>query len=641
MKLKLIFLFITTVCTMISAAAGYHAPIKSVTVYDSSAMVKRGITVNIPAGKSVLTLNGLPQSADSNSISAAIGSPDVTITAVSLRYKVQPQPADSDVEKCRLALIKAAEARDHNRDHIRQVEAEIRRLKQLSPTAPQRKADGKPKEYDPAAADAFLRYIADALATQYKTLRELEKKADILEKELTIADETFQKLFSRNQISNITAEISLDAKKAVRAPLEISYLIRNASWYPAYELRINPENEQVQLACYALLKQSTGENWQNIPLFFSSAIPSVSADLPQLATKKITERFEAPTPQPRPVYQPRIRKSKAAFGKIYGAKLRPVKAADQAPAMEKQYICQQGIWTNTIQFNDGSQIIICEPLQQISDDTITYRTKDGKTASLDLKKIRQISAVSVASQGLDYPAHTLKNPASTSAGLDFKFASAAPVNAPSNGQYQKIPLTTKTLKGMVYYHFVPGKSIHAYRKCKVYPEKALPLLAGPANIFYGSEFIGNTSLPTILPTESRYFTVNVGVDQRIKVNRTTRQKAENTGMFTDLRKTAFEIETTFRNTTGKSMKYEFLEQIPSSATDKIKITGRFLDNVPLKNSGTFGRDVMKNLSPGATARHVVKFSVEYPANYIITHRIGNGRPTPGFGVEDDAAKVQK
>lgn len=89
------------------------------------------------------------------------------------------------------------------------------------------------------------------------------------------------------------------------------------------------------------------------------------------------------------------------------------------------------------------------------------------------------------------------------------------------------------------------------------------------------------------------------------------------------------------------MKYEFLEQIPSSATDKIKITGRFLDNVPLKNSGTFGRDVMKNLSPGATARHVVKFSVEYPANYIITHRIGNGRPTPGFGVEDDAAKVQK
>ena len=640
MKIKqIILLTVFSVCAVVSAVE-YNAPIKSVTVYDSSAMVKRGIMVNIPAGKSVLTLEGLPRAADSNSIAAMIGSPDVTITSVALRYKVQPPPVDSDVAKCRQAVMKATDARDHNRDHIQQIEAEIQRLKNLTPTAPQRKADGKPKEYDPAAADAFLRYIADALATQYKTLRDLEKKAEKLEKELTIANETFQKLFSRNQIAKITAEISVDAKKAVRAPLEVTYLIPNASWYPAYELRIDPENDQVQLASYALLKQSTGENWQNIPLFFSSAIPSVSADLPQLAKRKITERFESPVPQPLPVYQPRLRKSQEAR-RNYKANLRSMKEKAQAPTVEKQYIRQQGIWANTIQFNDGRQITIHEPLQQISDDTITYRTADGTTTSLDLKKVRQISAVSVASQGLDYPTRSLKNPATASAGLDFKFASATPVNAPSNGQYQKIPLTTKTLKGMVYYHFVPGKSKHAYRKCNVYPKEALPLLAGPANIFYGSELVGNTDLPTILPTESRFFTVNVGVDQRIKVKRTVQKKAENTGMFTDLRKTAFEIETTFRNTTGKSMKYEFLEQVPATSTDKIKITGISLDNAPLKNTGTFGRGLIKHLFPGATARHVVKFTIEYPADHIITHRIGYRRPMPGFGVEDENANVQK
>ena len=129
MKIKqIILLTVFSVCAVVSAAE-YNAPIKSVTVYDSSAMVKRGIMVNIPAGKSVLTLEGLSRAADSNSIAAMIGSPDVTITSVALRYKVQPPPVDSDVAKCRQAVIKATDARDHNRDHIQQIEAEIQRLK--------------------------------------------------------------------------------------------------------------------------------------------------------------------------------------------------------------------------------------------------------------------------------------------------------------------------------------------------------------------------------------------------------------------------------------------------------------------------------------------------------------------------------
>ena len=617
-----------TAVSFCSFAAEYNAPIRAVTVYDSSALITRGTTVNLPAGTSVITIPGLLNTINSKTLTAKIISPDAAVSSVALRYKVQPPPANAEVTKCRLALETAEQAYGHNQDQQKQVRDEIQRLQKLSPAAPPRKADGKPQQYDPAAADALLTYIQTSLTAQYNALRELEKQGETLNRNRITAREAYNKLKSQNHITKVTAEITVHARQAVRAPLEITYQIHHVSWYPAYEIRVNPENHLVQISSFAILQQSTGENWQNIPVCFSTAIPSLSADLPQLTTKKITEQFVTPQPvAARSRFMMRKEKHYAPQAAAYSQDTNTAGA-------QNSYIKQQGIWKNTIQFNNGKELTINEPLEQVSDDTIQYRTASGQTATINLNEVKQISAVSTATQGLDYPIHKLKNPAKATAGLDFKFHSAAPVNAPSNGEYQKIPLTTQTLQGTMYYHFIPHYSRHAYRKCEIVPEKTMAILAGPAGIFYGSEFIGNTDLQTILPSEGKKFTVNVGVDQRIKLKRTISKKAEDTGVFTDLRKTSFRIETTFSNPTGKSMKYELIEQIPATSTDKIRITDIKLDNTTLKHTGKYGQDDMKTLAPGAAAKHVLTYTIQYPANYIITHRIHGGRPIPGFGLEE-------
>jgi hypothetical protein len=82
------------------------------------------------------------------------------------------------------------------------------------------------------------------------------------------------------------------------------------------------------------------------------------------------------------------------------------------------------------------------------------------------------------------------------------------------------------------------------------------------------------------------------------------------------------------------MKYEFIEQIPATSTDKIRITNIKLNNTALKHTGKYGQGTKKTLAAGATAKHVLTFTIEYPANHIITHRIRNGRPMPGFGLEE-------
>lgn len=56
-----------------------------------------------------------------------------------------------------------------------------------------------------------------------------------------------------------------------------------------------------QLAYYGLITQNTGEDWVNIPLSLSTAVPSQGGTIPTLGTKEIS--FKQPPPPPAPVVQ--------------------------------------------------------------------------------------------------------------------------------------------------------------------------------------------------------------------------------------------------------------------------------------------------------------------------------------------------
>ncbi|HEY0093401.1 MAG TPA: mucoidy inhibitor MuiA family protein [Archangium sp.] len=70
-----------------------------------------------------------------------------------------------------------------------------------------------------------------------------------------------------------------------------------ARWFPAYELRLEPEANRVQVAFSGRVSQQTGEDWEDAALTLSTAIPATATTAPELPTWKIgqRERF-IPTP---------------------------------------------------------------------------------------------------------------------------------------------------------------------------------------------------------------------------------------------------------------------------------------------------------------------------------------------------------
>lgn len=95
----------------------------------------------------------------------------------------------------------------------------------------------------------------------------------------------------QNQLNSMNARkgtnpseilITLIASKATTTNLKVSYVVRNAGWYPVYDLRAEDVNSPIEFAYRAKVYQSTGRDWEKVNLIISTGNPSVGGQIPTL-----------------------------------------------------------------------------------------------------------------------------------------------------------------------------------------------------------------------------------------------------------------------------------------------------------------------------------------------------------------------
>ena len=102
--------------------------------------------------------------------------------------------------------------------------------------------------------------------------------------------------------------VEADVKARVSATLNISYLVRGASWQPIYDARANFDKALVEFISYGIIRQSTGEDWQDVDLYLSTAKPAVGGRMP-----KVDPWFLRPYQPPVPMARAMSASSKAAL----------------------------------------------------------------------------------------------------------------------------------------------------------------------------------------------------------------------------------------------------------------------------------------------------------------------------------------
>jgi len=191
-----------------------------------------------------------------------------------------------------------------------------------------------------------------------------------------------------------------------------------------------------------------------------------------------------------------------------------------------------------------------------------------------------------------------------------------PLAVPADGEPYKTMVARFELDAELDHLAVPVLAPEAYARATVTNTSSLLLLPGPARVFHGPQFVGETSLETVAAGQE--FELQLGVDDQIKVERELRRRSTAKAMIGGTRTIDIGYEITVENHRPGQARVSVHDHIPTSSDGEIKV--RLREASPEPASQTDLGELTWNLSlePGqaATIRH--RFTVEHPAQVTIT-----------------------
>ena len=140
----------------------------------------------------------------------------------------------------------------------------------------------------------------------------------------------------------------------------------------------------------------------------------------------------------------------------------------------------------------------------------------------------------------------------------------------SDNEPHLVTITIQEFPAGFRYSAVPKNSQYAYLKAKVKNDSDYPFLHGDTNVFLDNNFVANSHLKAVAPTEE--FWTFLGVDESIKVEyKFVKRFDETGGLFVEKNKKIFEYLIKIINNKKTQEEIVVWDQLPISQNEKIKV----------------------------------------------------------------------
>jgi uncharacterized protein (TIGR02231 family) len=205
-------------------------------------------------------------------------------------------------------------------------------------------------------------------------------------------------------------------------------------------------------------------------------------------------------------------------------------------------------------------------------------------------------------------------PGESGAGMAYRVQRPLPV--PADGGPHKTMVARLELDAALDHFAVPVMALEAYLRATVTNTSPLLLLPGPARVFHGSRFVGETSLETVAAGEE--FELQLGVDDQIRVERQLRRRSTSKAVIGGTRTIDVAYEITVENHRADKTKASVHDHIPVSTDGDIKVRLRETSPNPAEQNdlGELTWDLPLEGGQAATIRY--RFTVEHPAQVAVT-----------------------
>lgn len=276
-----------------------EAPITAVTVYSDRVRVVRTAHLTV-SGAQRVELPLLHGGVDATSVQ--VEAEGAEVTRVDLRPVSAEAFATDEAQKVLDALDALDDELARNQAEREACRSQLAALERLLPTVTVEPREGQPllPRLDPSGWSAATAFLLERIGKLQERVRALDVRLEELGRERELRLHAARELGAAPRRPGLEVIPTLSGNGPVK--LTLTYLTVNGRWYPRYELQLLPASNQVKVSLFGLVSQETSEDWKDVAMTLSTAIPATTTSLPRLATWKIGQRDRfIPTPAPREV----------------------------------------------------------------------------------------------------------------------------------------------------------------------------------------------------------------------------------------------------------------------------------------------------------------------------------------------------
>jgi uncharacterized protein (TIGR02231 family) len=278
-----LFIFLSCAAPIFAAEIKADSRIREVTIYSGDALIKRIAQVKLSEGSQQVIFPDIIPEVDEGSLRVSgEGQAAAKILGAFVKKEfLKDQPAD------KVKLLQ---------DKIQALEDEIRKLEDSKRVLADEKnfldsirlfaGQQLPKEMVtkmPAARELsdMLLFLDSKLKDNYAQVVDAELKARETRKQIDVLRRELSEISGWQQKMKRSIVVDIEAAKAGSLNLEIAYRVKGAYWYPIYDARVSFDKQETELVSFAQVKQSTGEDWNDVNIVLSTAKVNVSGSLPE------------------------------------------------------------------------------------------------------------------------------------------------------------------------------------------------------------------------------------------------------------------------------------------------------------------------------------------------------------------------
>lgn len=123
--------------------------------------------------------------------------------------------------------------------------------------------------------------------------RGLNRELEALDRERDRVRRRLKQLRKPSQQTRKVIEVLFQSASAQRIAVEASYLAGRAGWQPVYKVDVPLDHGEAYLSRFAAINQNSGEDWPEVEVTLSDALPSRTGELPRAGTWRLREPFYA------------------------------------------------------------------------------------------------------------------------------------------------------------------------------------------------------------------------------------------------------------------------------------------------------------------------------------------------------------